>query len=308
MPHEIRRVLRAFAAQPWFIDARAAQKIIAVLEYRAEHGPRAAPYRKEPAQVEPVEESRDTIAVLNLMGPILPRSSGIDDISGPTVASVERFMKAFDDAASNENVTAIVLNVDSPGGSVDLVPELAAKIRAARKPGRPIIAVANTLAASAAYWIASAADELVVTPSGEVGSIGVYMLHQDVSRALDDMGVVMTFISEGPRKTEGNQFEPLGEEAKAALQETCAYYYDLFVKDVARNRGVAASVVRADPESAEAHFGGGRCYPAQTAVRLGMADRVDSLEGVLSSLQNSARPRTTERRRAGTARKRLALI
>lgn len=296
MSHELRRVLRAFAAQPWFIEARAAEKIVAILEFRAANGPRAAPYREEPAGDRQVAEQRETIAVVNLHGPIVPRSSGVDDVSGPTVASMERFGKAFDQAAANENVTAIVLNVDSPGGAINLVPEIAAKIRAARDPGRPIIAVANTLMASAAYWIGSAADELVVSPSGEVGSIGAYMIHEDVSKALENAGVKMTFIAEGPRKTEGNPFEPLGEEAAAALQETVRYHYDRFVKDVAKHRGVSAAVVRADPEKSEKHFGGGRVYPADTAVRLGMADRVDTLEGVIRRLQGKGGGRSRGKR------------
>lgn len=307
MPHEIRRVLRAFAARPWFIDGRSAQEIVAILEFRAANGPRTERYAEEPAQRPAARQDAGSIAVLNLMGPIVPRTSGMDDLSGPTVASVERFMQAFDAAAKNPNMTAIVLNIDSPGGSVDLVPELAARIRAARNETRPIIAVANTLAASAAYWIASAADELVVTPSGEVGSIGVYMLHQDVSAALEGAGIRMTFISEGPRKTEGNPFEPLGEEALSALQETAAHYYDLFVKDVAKFRGVKASVVRADPEKTDQHFGGGRTYPATRAVALGMADRVDTLDGVLQRLQGRTN-RSGSRHRADVARRRLALI
>jgi len=174
MSHEIRRILRAFAADTWLIDPSYAEKIVAVLAARSANGPRAQPYREEPADAPPVEEERGTIAVLNLSGPIVPRSSGVEDMSGPTMASLDRFSRAFDEAAANDRHTAIVLNVDSPGGRVDMVPEVAAKIRAARNDVRPIIAVANTYAASAAYWIASAADEIVVTPSGEVGSIGVY--------------------------------------------------------------------------------------------------------------------------------------
>lgn len=305
MSHEIRRVLRAFATRPWFIDARSAQQIVAILEYRSEHGPRAQPYREEPAKEPTVEERKGKIAVLNLMGAIVPRSSMVDDLSGPTVASLEMFQAAFDKVAKDDDVVAIVINVDSPGGSVDLVPETAAKIRAARREGRPIIAIANTLAASAAYWIASAADELVVTPSGEVGSIGVYMLHQDISDMLEAEGVRMTFIKEGPRKTEGNPFEPLDAPARNALQATARHYYDLFVKDVAKARNVSEDVVRADPEETDKHFGGGRVYPSSIAVKLGMADRVDTLEGVLQRLQASASQR--RRRRADLQRRRLAL-
>ncbi|RJP54182.1 MAG: S49 family peptidase [Anaerolineaceae bacterium] len=311
MPHEIRRVLRAFAAQPWFIEGRSAERIVALLEYRAAHGPRLQPYREEPAEPRPPRENRGNIAVINLQGPIVPRSSAVDDIS-THACSLESFGRAFDQAASSPDVAAIVINGDSPGGNIALVAETAAKIKTARKEGRPIIAVANTMLASAAYWIASACDELVVSPSGEVGSIGAYMLHEDISQMLEMEGVRMTFIQEGPRKTEGNPFEPLSNEAKAALQETVAYHYNAFVKDVAKNRGVSEKIVRADPEMSEKHFGGGRCYPAQTAVSLGMADRVESLEAVIKRLQSG--PRRGRGASASGAsniemrRKRLALI
>lgn len=347
MPHEIRRLLSAFTKQAWFIDPREAEKIVAVLMVRGAQAPRvvawprtinelraeaglpkidggdvladrhAAVSRVVAAEGDraPARDRKKNIVVLNLMGPIVPRVAGVDEISGPPAASLERFNAAFDQAAASPDTGAIVLNIDSPGGVVDMVPETAAKIRNACDASRPIIAVANTVAASAAYWIASAADELVVTDSGEVGSIGVWSMHQDVSEALAGEGVKITLISEGARKVEGNPFEPLGAEARKHLQETTRHYYDMFVADVAKHRGVEEKVVRADPESGEPHFGGGRTYPARMAVKLGMADKVESLESVLRSLQNGKRPirnRRAEDVSAGVSadmlRRRLALI
>ena len=304
MAHEIRRVLRAFASQPWFIDPRKAEQIVAALELRATMGPRETPYRAAGAERPPVQESAGRIAIVRLYGPIYPRAEALEDVS-QTAALLSKFRESFMAVANDPNVTAIVLDIDSPGGLVDLVPETAAMIRGASRDGRPIVAVANTLAASAAYWIASAADELVVTPSGEVGSIGVYMVHEDVSDFMESMGVRVTFISEGVRKVEGNPFEPLGDEARKALQANVKYFYDLFVSDVAKHRGVSREVVRADPENAEAHFGGGRVYPAAQAVKLGMADRVDTLDNTIARLQRGNRG---SRRNADTARRRLALL
>jgi signal peptide peptidase SppA len=138
--------------------------------------------------------------------------------------------------------------------------------------------VANTLAASAAYWLASAASELVVTPSGEVGSIGVFAIHEDYSAALDRVGVKVSLISAGKYKTEGNPFEPLGEEAQAAVQGTVNDYYDMFIRAVARGRGVSQADVIAG-------FGEGRVVMAEQAVRLGMADRVATIDEVIGGLQ-----------------------
>ena len=143
------------------------------------------------------------------------------------------------------------------------------------------MAVANHLAASAAYWIATAADELVVSPSAEVGSIGVFAAHEDMSAALEKEGVKVSLISEGKYKTEANPYEPLSEEARAAVQSRVSEYYDAFVKAVARNRGVKAADVRGG-------FGEGRTVGARQAVQLGMADRVATLDETIARLQKGA--------------------
>lgn len=308
MSHEIRRVLRALAARPWFIEPGKAVEIVALLEWRAAHGPRDARVRAETGG-QPMSAEKGKIAVIRLHGVIAPRTSMMDDLCDSGLVSLEHFQSAFDAAANDPDVKAIIVDIDSPGGMVDLVPETAAKIRKARRADRPIIAVANTLAASAAYWIASAADELVVTPSGEVGSIGVYTMHQDISEALKLEGIAVTFIFEGARKVEANPFEPLSQEASVALQANVRHYYDMFTKDVAKARGVEVSVVRADPEKDDKHFGGGRCYPAKIAVDLGMADSIATLEATIVRVaEQAASSGTTSRRRADIQRRRLALI
>lgn len=301
MPHEINRILRAFSATPWFIDPAKAEQIVGMLELRALNGPRAEPFNAEQNTRQPVQNREGRVAVLRLYGTIAPRAEAISDVS-QSAALMTQFQAAFREVANDPDISAIILDVDSPGGQVDLVPETAAMIREARNPDRPIVAVANTLAASAAYWIASQADELVVTPSGAVGSIGVYVLHEDVSEALAEAGIRCTLISGGARKTEGNPFEPLGDEARRAMQANVEHYYGMFVSDVAKGRGVSASVVRADPENSDKHFGGGRAYPAKQAVKLGMADRVGTLDDTIRRLSKPGRRSGT-----GTRRKRLAI-
>ena len=306
MSHEINRILRAFSNTAWFIHPQKAEQILAMLEFRAANGPYlrdtsatiestllAADNRDQP-------EGTSNVHVLRLHGTILPRTN--IDLSDPGGASLETFQANFKQAAADQGARAIIIDVDSPGGQVDLVPETVSMINAAKRADRPIIAVANTMAASAAYWIASAADELVVTPSGLVGSIGVYMMHQDISQNLEMQGVVPTFIFEGARKVEGNPFEPLSDEARGALQSHVRTYYEMFTKDVAKSRGVSVSVVRADPEKAEQHFGGGRAYTANEAVALGMADRVATIE---QTIQRASGRKSS---RADIGRRRLALM
>jgi signal peptide peptidase SppA len=197
------------------------------------------------------------------------------DVSGAT--SAEMFGKRFDELVNDATVGAIVLDVDSPGGQVNGIEELSKKIFEARG-SKPIVAVANHTMASAAYWIGTAADEVVASPSAEIGSIGVFAMHEDVSAALEKEGVKISLISEGKFKTEGNPYEPLSEESRTAIQARVAEHYDAFVKAVARNRGVKASDVRGG-------FGEGRVVGAKQAVNLGMADRIGTLEETIARLQ-----------------------
>ncbi len=225
----------------------------------------------------PSERVAGSVAILPLFGTIFPRANLFTLTSGGT--SAELFGKRFDDLINDPSVGAIIIDVDSPGGQVSGIPELSKKIFDARGT-KPIIAVANYLAASAAYWLATSADELVVTPSGEVGSVGVYTIHEDESGSLEQEGLKVTMIYEGKHKVEGNPYEPLSDEAKAYLQARVGETYDSFVKDVARNRGVKATDVRDG-------FGEGRVVTAKQAVSLGMADRIATMDETIARVQKT---------------------
>ena len=213
---------------------------------------------------------------------------------------LNQFTSAFRDALNNPGVRAIVFDVDSPGGGVDGVPELASEIAASRGQ-KKTIAVANTMAASAAYWIASAADELVVTPSGSVGSIGVFAAHEDISKALAAAGVNVSLISAGRYKTEGSPYGPLSDDARAHLQSQVDEFNGMFVRNVARGRNVTSARVSNG-------FGQGRMVMASAAVRTGMADRVETLDQTLGRLGASRSPKQAARVVSSEARRReLAL-
>jgi signal peptide peptidase SppA len=216
-----------------------------------------------------------SVAVVPLVGLIAHRPSIVDMLFGTT--SIGMFRADFAEAVADPGVGAVVLLIDSPGGSVSGIPEAAAEIRAARGGAKPIVAVADTMAASAAYWLGSQADRFVVTPSGRVGSIGVYAMHQDVSEAMKTMGVKTTLVSAGRFKTEGNPFEPLTDEARARMQADVDMFHSMFVADVAAGRGVK-------PDAVLSGFGQGRTVLAREAVELGMVDRIDTLRNVLAGL------------------------
>ena len=231
----------------------------------------------------PPDRVVSAVAVLPLFGVIFPRANMMTDMSGAT--SAERFGAQFTKLVKDPEITAIILDVDSPGGQVDGIEELSQQIFDARGQ-KPVVAVSNHLMASAAYWIGTAADEVVITPSGEVGSIGVFAVHEDISAALDKEGIKVSLISQGKFKTEGNPYEPLTDEARSAIHARVGDYYDSFVDSVARNRGVK-------PASVRNGFGEGRVVGARQAVELGMADRVGTLEETIDRLLGNHVPAGT---------------
>jgi hypothetical protein len=143
---------------------------------------------------------RGGVAVIPIRGTIAHRMGGMDDSSGGT--SAERIGAMLDQVAGDASIGTVVYDIDSPGGTVPGVQELAAKMFALRS-SKMQIAQVNSLAASAAYWLASQADEIVSIPSGNAGSIGVFTAHQDLSKALEQAGVNVTLISAGKYKVEG---------------------------------------------------------------------------------------------------------
>lgn len=215
------------------------------------------------------------VAVVPLQGTLAPRAGSMAESSG--VTGLERWTSNLRSAIADPSVGSVVIDIDSPGGSVFGVQETFDAIRALRSSGKPIVAVANNMAASAAYWLASAADELVVTPSGEVGSIGVIAAHEDLSAALDRAGVKVSLITAGKYKAEGSPFEPLSAETREFIQSRVDDYYGMFTRAVARGRGTTATAVRDG-------FGQGRMIGSQQAVAAGMADRVGTLEDTVSRL------------------------
>lgn len=293
MAHELDRLLRAFAARPWAIEPERGLEIAEALALRHAAGPRSEPFRADGPAPRGQAQRTASVAVIPLHGPLAPRVTSMQDVSAG-FTSVSDFMGLFREAEASDRVDRIVLDVDSPGGMVDLIPEAAAMVRASRKP---VTAVANTTAASAAYWIASQAGRFYASPSATVGSIGVRAMHQDLSGALKQRGIAVTHIHAGPRKVEGNPYQPLDKAARAALQAEVDEAYAAFVADVAAARGVAETVVRADPEMASAHFGGGRAYGAATAARLGMVDGMMTLDAAIAEARGGGRSVRAERER-----------
>lgn len=219
----------------------------------------------------------DGIAIIPVVGTLTQRGEEINSASTRSTALLADEVRA---AALDPSVRAIVLEMDTPGGEVFGVPEAWDEIRAAGQ-AKPVIAHANSFAASAGYYLFSAASEGWVAPSGQVGSIGVYMLHVDRSRQMQNAGVTWTYIKAGKHKAEANPTTPLSPDTLAALQQHVNRYYDAFVGHVAQGRGVT-------PEAVRGGFGEGRMVLAADAVAQGMADRVGTISQAIERAKELA--------------------
>jgi capsid assembly protease len=220
------------------------------------------------------------VAVVPLQGVITPYGTLFSILRGAG-GGLQAFRASLAEAVADDDISTILIAINSPGGRVDLVAEAAADVRAAAAK-KKVVAIASTIAASAAYWIGSQAQEFVVTPSGDVGSIGVFLVHEDWSRFDDQMGIKTTLISAGRYKTAGNMFEPLTEESRRVLQEGVDEVYEQFVSDVAAGR-------KTTPEAVRSGYGEGACVGAQRALEMGLADSVASFEETASRLVQEAR-------------------
>lgn len=275
----------AISRTPWAIHPAMLAVIIDVVSYRAAGGRLTSDEldsRLEPRAASRASYVAGTVAVIPLQGVLMPKANLFTQISGGT--SLQDFCAALREAVGNEQVTQILLDVNSPGGATDMVPETAAVIRQANA-SKPVTAIANTDAASAAYWLAAQARELVCTPSGMTGSIGVYAAHTDLSAQQEMLGEDTTLISAGPYKTELSPFAPLSAEAKAAVQNVVDQYYAMFVNDVAKGRAVKAADVRNG-------FGQGRMLTAADALAAGMVDRIATFDETFSRLAGTKPKRT----------------
>lgn len=214
------------------------------------------------------------IAVLPMHGPIMQRSDIWMEVFGGT--STDNFGAMFDEVMRDSSIKGVIVDIDSPGGTVPGVQELSDKIHAARGQ-KPVVGIANSMAASAAYWVGSAFDRLYVSPGGNVGSIGVYSMHMDYSKMFDEAGISTTIFQVPKYKAEFSPFAPLSQESKDHEQGEIERIYGDFVSAVARNRNATPSDVRKK-------FGEGRTVDARKAVELGMADRVATLDQVISRM------------------------
>ena len=309
-------LVAAILAEHWAIHPPALQAIIRLAERKPDgteafalHGPEAgrawlasinAVGTAEPGIQAPVEALarrygrplegtqratiRDGVALVPLSGPIFPKANLMTDLSGATALS--RFAVDLQAALESPEVKAILLDIDSPGGAVSGMAEAEALVRGARDGAKPIVAFAQGMAASAAYWIASGADEIVISPEALTGSIGVVTLasYQEQADQNGERFVEIT-SSNAPNKRPDARTPDGIAEIRRALDGV----ERVFLEDVAQGRGVSVETVIKE-------FGQGGVKVGAEAVRVGMADRIGTLEDVLAELSGGMwkrRPRSS---------------
>lgn len=212
------------------------------------------------------------VAVIDVRGALVHRTRLEADST--SLLGYDDIAAAFQSALASDDARAIALVIDSPGGEVQGAFELASRIHAARGQ-KPVIAIADGMAASAAYLIASAADEVLATPTSYTGSIGIVMRHVDMSRALSKEGLQVTHIFAGAHKVDGNPYEPLPGNVRHALQADIDGLYDDFVQAVALHRGLPDQAVR-DTQA--------QVYRGAAALPTGLIDRISTVDDAIAQL------------------------
>lgn len=236
----------------------------------------------------------DGVAVIPVQGVIARRANLFTSISGG--ASSDLIARDLRAAASNSRVSAILLQVDSPGGTVAGTQQLASLVREV-DASKPVVAVGDGTMASAAYWIAAAARQVFVADgTTEVGSIGVVTAHRDISGAQAQAGTKVTEIYAGQYKRIASTYAALTESGRAYMQDQVDYLYTQFVQAVADYRGVSVDQVLAD-------MADGRIFHGQRAVDAGLVDGIATPEqliarlavGEFSSTGSASPPRSSTR-------------
>jgi signal peptide peptidase SppA len=229
-------------------------------------------------------QAPQTIAVLSIFGVISPRGGMMDDMSQQG-CSMESFGAKYRSVMTDSNVAGVLVEVDSPGGNVFQVPETADLIYSLRDQ-KPNVAVVTGMCASAAFWLGSQFGELVACPSSEVGSIGVLMRHDDLSKAAEAAGVTVDFIT-SPRdgnKAEGNPFTPLGDDTREYYNSRTDEYYDMFLSALARGRDVSSQGNTSAASLIDQTWGRGRMVGAAKALDLGMVDRIGTMQSEIDRM------------------------
>lgn len=280
LPHVASRLF----GTPLMIGRAKLEVILGTLAPRLMGGP-TTPIAPATAPKPLVSMAPEGVAVVSVVGTLVGRSGYLDAASG--LLSYGDVGDEIAGAMADPAARGVILDVDSPGGEVGGLFDLIDRIRALRAASdKPLWAVANESALSAAYAVASAAERLYVTRTGVVGSIGVVVVHVDQSGADTKAGLAWSFLFAGERKIDGNAHAPLSERARADLQADVDRLHDEFCALVAANRGLTPEAARASEAAV---------YRGALAIRAGLADRIGTLDGAIADMAQKIGAQETRR-------------
>lgn len=231
------------------------------------------------------------VALIDVSGSLVNRTRGLDAASG--LQSYKSLSASHMAAVQDESIKHILLRMDTPGGQTSGLADFADQIYSHRGI-KPITAIVDDQCFSAGMWIASQADEIVLSRTGGAGSIGVLAVHTDRSQAMEKGGVKVTMVSSGSKKTLLSDSAPLTEDGLEFLSHLVSKQADMFIEAVARGRGLSAQSIKA--QEAGVYFG-------SDAIATGLVDRIEAPDQAIRNIINQyASRRNPEPARAGDGR------
>jgi len=288
MPYH--RIEAALFDRPWALMPSKMEAVCEVVARRLA-GDDALPDGFVPSLGSDAATTQEGVRVIPVRGVMGKRMNMMSMGSGGV--STEQLGQEIQSAVADPSISGILLDIDSPGGSVDGAFALADLVYASRGV-KPIVAFADGCAASAAYLLASAADHIVANETADVGSIGVIAAHTDTSERDAKEGVKHEYITAGKYKASGRDGAPLDKEGRAMIQEQLDQLYSLFVEKVARNRGVSAAVVATD-------MADGRIFIGESARAHGLVDEIGERGAALGAVLSASHSNTQFNLRGASA-------
>ena len=218
---------------------------------------------------------REKIAVIPIQGAIVGQSSvGFTTASTVQSSTIVQFIK---EAQADDSVKGILLEINSPGGTVVASKEI---VQAVKNSEKPVVAYIREIGTSGAYWVASASDHIVADELSLTGSIGVISTFLEFSRLMEDYGVTYEGLKTGKYKDVGSPFRQMTDEERTLLLGKMQTIHNIFVADVAHNRGL--------DEQQVASLANGIYYLGIEAVDLGLIDEVGSRDLALNRTKELA--------------------
>ena len=237
--------------------------------------------------MEQFTQIQDGVAIVSMSGSLSNGSAGYGIYYG--MLGYEDIRNILANLVSNASVSAIVMNIDSGGGAVAGVQETA-QLLARVNAVKPVVTYTGSMMASAAVWIGANASHVIASETAIVGSIGIIRVHMDYSESMKMDGIKATVIRAGAEKALASPYEPLSELAKTNMQTQANQMYSIFIKDMAKARGIPVS-------QADENFGQGKEFLGKAAVSVGLIDAVGTLEDAFSKAQKLGAASTAKTKR-----------